>query len=40
MARDATKRKSAYESFLTLWKDADTDLSALKHAKAEFAKLQ
>jgi hypothetical protein len=32
----------AYNNFLTLWKDADPDpdISILKAAKAEYAKLQ
>jgi len=31
---------AAYQNFLTLWKDADADVPALKEAKAELAKLQ
>jgi len=31
---------AAYKDFLTLWKDADPDIPALKQAKAEYAKLQ
>jgi tetratricopeptide (TPR) repeat protein len=31
---------AAYKDFLTLWKDADTDIPILKEAKAEYAKLQ
>jgi DNA-binding winged helix-turn-helix (wHTH) protein/tetratricopeptide (TPR) repeat protein len=31
---------AAYQDFLTLWKDADPDISVLKEAKAEYAKLQ
>jgi len=31
---------AAYKDFLTLWKDADPDISTLKNAKAEYAKLQ
>jgi eukaryotic-like serine/threonine-protein kinase len=31
---------AAYQDFLTLWKDADPDISILKEAKAEYAKLQ
>jgi len=31
---------AAYKDFLALWKDADPDIPILKHAKAEFAKLQ
>jgi Tfp pilus assembly protein PilF len=36
---DMTKAKSAYQGFLTLWKDADADLPVLKQARAEYAKL-
>ena len=31
---------AAYQTFLTLWKDADPDIPILKEAKAEYAKLQ
>ena len=31
---------AAYKDFLTIWKDADPDISLLKEAKAEYAKLQ
>jgi hypothetical protein len=31
---------AACKDFLTLWKDADTDIPILKQAKAEYAKLQ
>ena len=31
---------AAYKDFLTLWKDADSDIPVLKQAKAEYAKLQ
>ncbi len=31
---------AAYKDFLTLWKDADSDIPILKEAKAEYAKLQ
>jgi DNA-binding winged helix-turn-helix (wHTH) protein/predicted Zn-dependent protease len=37
---DAPKARTAYKDFLTLWKDADPDISILKEAKAEYAKLQ
>jgi serine/threonine protein kinase/Flp pilus assembly protein TadD len=37
---DKAKAKSAYEEFLTLWKDADQDIQILKEAKAEYAKLR
>jgi tetratricopeptide (TPR) repeat protein len=32
--------RSAYQDFLTLWKDADSDIPTLKQAKAEYAKLK
>ena len=39
---DAARARAlaAYKDFLTLWKDADPDIPILKHAKAEYAKLQ
>ncbi len=40
LAGDKAKAKTAYQDFLTLWKDADPDVPVLKEAKAEFAKLQ
>jgi serine/threonine protein kinase/tetratricopeptide (TPR) repeat protein len=40
LAGDKTKAKTAYQNFLTLWKDADPDIPILKQAKAEYAKLQ
>jgi serine/threonine protein kinase/tetratricopeptide (TPR) repeat protein len=40
MAGDQAKAKTAYQDFLTLWKDADPDIPILKEAKAEYAKLQ
>jgi len=40
MEGDTAKAKSAYQDFLTLWKDADSDIPILKQAKAEYAKLQ
>jgi tetratricopeptide (TPR) repeat protein len=39
MSGDTAKAKSAYQDFLTLWKDADSDVPVLKAAKAESAKL-
>ena len=36
---DKVKAKSAYQDFLTLWKDADPDIPVLKQASAEYAKL-
>jgi eukaryotic-like serine/threonine-protein kinase len=32
--------RAAYQDFLTLWKEADSDIPILKQAKAEYAKLQ
>ena len=42
VAADAARAKArtAYQDFLTLWKDADPDVPILKEAKAEYAKLQ
>jgi predicted Zn-dependent protease len=37
---DGTKAKTAYQDFLTRWKNADPDISILKEAKAEYAKLR
>ena len=37
-ARD--KARTAYQNFLTLWKDADSDIPIYQQAKAEYAKLQ
>jgi hypothetical protein len=35
-----TAKLRSYKDFLTLGKDADTDIPMLKEAKAEYAKLQ
>jgi len=40
IAGDSAKAKTAYQVFLTLWKDADPDIPILNQAKAEYAKLQ
>jgi len=40
LSGDKTKAKSAYQDFLTLWKDADPDVPVFRQAKAEYAKLQ
>jgi eukaryotic-like serine/threonine-protein kinase len=37
---ETEKSVAMYQEFLTLWKDADPDLTILKEAKAEYAKLQ
>ncbi len=39
-AGDTTRARTAYQDFLALWKDADTELPVLKEAKAEYSKLQ
>jgi serine/threonine protein kinase len=36
---DPAKARNKYQDFLTLWKDADPDISILKQAKTEHAKL-
>ncbi len=40
LSGDKIKAKTAYQAFLTLWKDADPDIPILKEAKAEYAMLQ
>jgi eukaryotic-like serine/threonine-protein kinase len=40
MQGETAKARAAYQDFLTLWKDADPDISVLKRAKAEYARLQ
>jgi tetratricopeptide (TPR) repeat protein len=40
MQGDTAKAKAAYQDFLTLWKDADSDIPILIAAKTEYAKLQ
>ena len=37
---DRSRALAAYKEFLTLWKDADSDIPILKQAKAEYATLQ
>ncbi len=39
LSGEKTKAKSAYQEFLTPWKDADPGIPILKQAKAEFARL-
>ena len=36
---DRAKAKTAYEDFLTFWKDADHDIPILQQAKAEMRRL-
>jgi eukaryotic-like serine/threonine-protein kinase len=40
MQGDAAKSRVAYQDFLALWKNADTDLPILKQAEAEYAQLK
>ena len=37
---DTANVQRAYQGFLTLWKNADPDVSVLKQAKAEYARLR
>jgi predicted Zn-dependent protease len=37
---DAARAKSAYQDFLTLWKNADSDIPILISAKSEYARLK
>jgi eukaryotic-like serine/threonine-protein kinase len=37
---DTAKARAAYKDFLTLWKDADSDIPVLIQAKAEYAELK
>jgi serine/threonine protein kinase/Flp pilus assembly protein TadD len=39
LSGDNAKSHTAYQDFLTLWKDADPDIPILQQAKAEYAKL-
>jgi hypothetical protein len=40
LSGDRNQAKTAYQDFLTLWNNADTEIPILKQAKAEYAKLQ
>ncbi|HEV2490628.1 MAG TPA: protein kinase [Candidatus Acidoferrales bacterium] len=40
LAGERDKARTAYQDFLSLWKDADPDIPILKQAKTEYAKLQ
>jgi hypothetical protein len=40
MAGDTATAKAAYQDFRIPWKDADPDIPILRHATAEYAKLQ
>jgi hypothetical protein len=39
LSGDRSKAKTAYQAFLSLWKDADNDIPILKQAKTEYARL-
>jgi DNA-binding winged helix-turn-helix (wHTH) protein/tetratricopeptide (TPR) repeat protein len=39
LSGDTIKAKTAYQDFLTLWKDADPNIPILKQAKTEYARL-
>jgi hypothetical protein len=39
LAGDTPQAKSAYQDFLTLWKNADPEILILKQARSEYAKL-
>jgi serine/threonine protein kinase len=39
LSGDTIKAKAAYQDFLTLWKDADSDIPILVQAKTEYARL-
>jgi eukaryotic-like serine/threonine-protein kinase len=40
MAGDKDGARKSYQDFLVLWKDADSNVSILREARAEYAKLQ
>jgi len=40
LSEDTAKAKSAYQDFLMLWKDADSEIPILKQAKTEYAQLK
>jgi eukaryotic-like serine/threonine-protein kinase len=40
LAGDTARAKKAFQDFFELWKDADPDISFLKQAKGEYAKLK
>jgi malate/lactate dehydrogenase len=37
---DQADAQKSYENFLTLWKDADSDIPTYQQAKAEYAKVR
>jgi hypothetical protein len=40
LSGDNIKARTAYQDFLTLWKDADADIPILQQARAENARLR
>jgi hypothetical protein len=40
MSGDKEGARKSYQDFLTLWKDADSEVPVFQEAKAEYAKLQ
>ena len=40
LIKPSVRALAAYKDFLTLWKDADSDIPILKEAQAEYEKLQ
>jgi hypothetical protein len=40
LSGDTIKAKAVYQDFLTLWKDADSDVPIFAQAKTEYARLQ
>jgi DNA-binding winged helix-turn-helix (wHTH) protein/Flp pilus assembly protein TadD len=40
LSGDRIKAKDAYQKFLALWKDADSDIPVFKQAQAEYSRLQ
>jgi hypothetical protein len=40
LAGNTVEARKAYQDFLALWKDADSDIPILKEAKAEYARLK
>jgi lipopolysaccharide biosynthesis regulator YciM len=40
LAGDKDRARTAYQNFLTLWKDADPDIPILKEVQREYGRLQ
>jgi hypothetical protein len=39
LQHDSAKAKTAYQDFLSLWKEADNEIPVLQQTKAEYASL-